>query len=81
MKFCVFNANLSTWNLQETTPVSFKLLAVSSGGNTNGFQYRSKTSKSGCHESSGLRQSRSGSGVGAVHGLNFGSWRTHDCGL
>ena len=65
MKFCVFNANLSTRDPQETTPVSFKLRADSSDGNTNGFQYRSKTSKSGCHESKGLRQSRSGSGVGA----------------
>ena len=66
MKFCVFNANLSTRDPQETTPVSFKLLADSSDGNTNGFQYRSKTSKSGCHESKGLRQSRSGSGVAAA---------------
>src|SRR5258708_12539152 len=70
-EFCVFHANLSTLNLQETAPVSFKLLSDSSGRNTNGFLYRSKTSKSGCHELSGLRQSRCGGGVGAARGLNF----------
>jgi len=42
MKFCVFNANLSTWNLQETTPVSVKLLADSRTGILTAFHIAPK---------------------------------------
>ena len=81
MKFCVFNANLSTWNLQETTPVSFKLRADSRTGILTAFHIAPKRPSPVATNQAADGKVDPGAVLGPLHGLNFGPWRTHDCGL